>query len=137
MKAVTQQGGFQHQKVSVGFGVVPEESNVLPVLVDIAGANPETTFTFDFLREEQDLKIPTIQTIYIDASAQANPVTLTWQIAGQNFAIAVKGHTQGTYPCPIPSGASPKFTLTATANDGACKLWFFAALLPFSNWATQ
>lgn len=112
---------------------VPEEPNVIPVLFDFS-TDAAQTITKDFVREQQDMRIPFIQMVYIDNSGDANPLTITFE--GVAYSVTAKARTQGFYPLLIPEGPV-RCTVTSTASAIKKLVVFMSMMVPPQVWATQ
>lgn len=121
----------QGQGFRVGLMQQPAENVAMPVVVDFTA---DSVFTKDFQQEQANLKIPFFQTVYIDNSADANPLTLAFDgLPGQS--ITVKGRTQGYYPVITQEGI-PHVTITSTQGAVKKQLIFLSVIVPPMQWAT-
>lgn len=121
----------QAQGFRIGLMLQPEENVAMPVVVDFTN---ESVFTKDFQQEQANLRIPFIQTVYIDNSVDANPLTLAFDgLPGQS--ITVKGRTQGYYPVVQQEGI-PRITITSTQGAVKKQLIFLSVIVPPMQWAT-
>lgn len=112
---------------------VPEEPNVIPVVFDFA-TDAAQTLTKDLVREQQDLRIPFVQMVYIDNSGDANPLTMTFE--GMAFSVTAKARTQGYYPLLIPEGPV-RCTVVSPASAIKKLVVFMSMMVPPQVWATQ
>lgn len=112
---------------------VPVEGGVgIPVLLQIPAAGA-LALPGDFGQEQASGAIGFVQSVYIDNSASANPLTLTFPGTQQN--ITVKGHTQGYYPVVPFTGT---FTWQAAMNGGGnVPVIFMNVRFEAAQWATQ
>lgn len=115
----------------IGLMQLPEEYVAAPVVIDFTN---DTVFTKDFEQEAANLRVPFIQGVYIDNSADANALTLSLDGApGQ--VVKVKGNTQGFYPLIAPQGP---LRITVTSTQAAVKktlIFLSMPIMPF-QWAT-
>jgi hypothetical protein len=126
---LTQSQGFKSPMMSV-----PEQPNYLELQLTFNAGNPDASLTKDFAQELANLRIDFIQCIYIDNSADANALTLSFNDG--IFSITVKGHTQGWYPVAVPEGI-----VRMTATNGAAatvnkNIILSSVMVPPCNWAT-
>lgn len=115
----------------INVGYAPSEGpKGMPFVASFAA---QADFDINFLIEESIGQIAFIQSVWIDNSQNANGLTITWDLLGQ--VIAVKKHTQGTYP--VIAGKNPTCRISSTAGDYTAKLIFLNIPLPFATWETQ
>jgi hypothetical protein len=111
---------------------LPEEPIFMPYSFDFT-KDAAQIVTKDFVQEMQALKIPFVQSIYIDNSGDANPMTLAFNDG--TFSITVKGRTQGFYPLCVAEGPL-RVTATSTGAAIAKTVIFLSMMVPPINWAT-
>lgn len=114
-----------------GLGTSPIENVAIEIPCNF---NLDSVLTKDFTRELQAEKIPYLQSVYIDNSANANPLTLA--IQGTAYSITVKAHTQGWYPLS-PAQGPLNVTISSTQAAVVPVLTFTSFMVPYVNWATQ
>lgn len=114
----------------VGLMMPPEDYVAASVVIDFTN---DSVFTKDLVQEQANLRVPYIQAVYIDNSADANALTLAFD--GTDFSIKVKGNTQGVYPLIVPEGP-PRFTVTSTQGAVKKTLIFLSMPVPFFQWPT-
>ena len=123
--------------VQVGFRVglmtMPEEMVAMPIAFDFAN-DASQILTKEFEQEFTELKIPYIQSVYIDNSLDADALTLAVN-GGTQQSITVKGHTQGYYPLALAQGNS-SITVSSTGSTETKQLIFFSMIVPPCSWAT-
>lgn len=110
---------------------VPQEGpKGVPILLDFSESTSE--YDLDMTIPQQQGRISMVQTIYIDASASTNGMTVICQ--GTNQKVTVKGKTQGYYPVAVPN--EPKFQFVGTANDSLIPIILFNVPIAGVNWET-
>jgi len=90
------------------------------------------TQSFDLVAEQADDVIEYIQSIYIDNSANAQPVAFTFGTSNQK--VQIPANSQGYLPvlCPNP----PHFTVSATAA-GTVNFLLLNNPVPATVWKVQ
>lgn len=88
----------------------------------------------DLNAEMQANQIDFVQSIWIDNSANANPVTLIF--AGMAQRIIVKKNHQGIYPLLIPQGPCGFSIATTLAAGLIVPVILFNVQIPQANWDT-
>jgi len=115
-------------------GAQPEQGGTLVELT--VNFNADTTFVKEFFQEQAEMEIDFIQSIYIDNSASANPVTIS--IPDNLFSMTVKGHTQGWYAFPVQANGKARVAFTRGAVENTnLNVLFCNHMLPYNNWTTQ
>ncbi len=125
------------QKKSDGYKIglmeLPSNYIALPVDFDFT-TDAAQVLTKDFVSEEQNLKIPFIQGVFIDNSGDANALTLA--VDGlPGHSITVKGHTQGFYPLICGDGPT-RITVTSTGSAAVKRIIFLSMPVMPCQWAT-
>ena len=103
----------------------------IPVTFDFSILTGSPSYTFDLLTEEQQGGVEFIQGVYVDNSANANSVTLTFSITGQK--LVVPPISQGIYPVIAPNAL--KVSIATTQNAGlSVAIILLNVPMAFSQW---
>lgn len=114
-------------------GRIPSQgSKALELAINFANDN---ILIKEFFQEQSREQVDFFQSIYIDNSLSANPVTIS--VGGSLFSITVKGHTQGFYPLDVPEGKAVLTFSRAVTEATTLNIILFNYVLPYVNWATQ
>lgn len=100
----------------------------LPITLDFTGI---TTQDIDLALELQSGTIDYVQSVYIDNSANANALTLTF--GGAQYKIVCKANFQGIFPVIAPVGIV-RFT-AACAGNPKIPIILFNTVVPYFLWA--
>jgi hypothetical protein len=97
--------------------------------------NNDSVFIKEFFQEQSREYIDYVQSIYIDNSASATAVTVSF--AGTTAQIVAKAHSQGYYPILCPPGKIIVTVSKAATEATIMNLTLFNFMVPYVNWLTQ
>lgn len=102
------------------FSVIPNQAiptegpKAIPLVLDFSAANNEG-IEVDLTMFEQQARMSMVQTLYIDMSQAANPLTVNCNDSGQK--IVAKVGTQGYYNVLVPNPAKFRFESVQGSTD--------------------
>jgi len=117
------------QAFGVSNGYAPAQGpKALPIEVDFTGSASQT---FNLLQEETQGQIQNIQSVFVDNSDNANPLTILFAITQQR--IVVPAGAQGIWP--VICAEQVQFTVSTNAGDGLqVMLILLNVPMPLTQW---
>jgi hypothetical protein len=112
----------------IGLGMDPAENIAMPMSLDFTGA--DQTATKDLFQEQAHEDIPFVQSIYIDNSLNASPISIVF--GGTNQKINMRANRQGYIPVCVPQGQC-QFTAKSAGNV-VVPILLLSMMMPYLVW---